>query len=381
MATKYNFKTCRGTFFLSKIFSWSLYFTWDLPVNICRSIANRKRQKHKQRKMAKNFCEILNSRVESLLKKASDCKEIGDFTGEFENATRAVEIYKILLSHFPEDFHEKNLKNLQKYVYELKLPYLSMNAKVDLLIFKVPNLAAKLFQYLDIKTLLTCRLVSKKWLEFIEGEKFLWKKLTQKAPGWDLTLKEIDSSMACQLGKAYLTLKAKNCHPIFCAIESENMTIFNLLARLFPNYQSLTISLGKSKPLIYNTVTFSALQGKLYLVRILFDLELSDKENLMKLCIQKAARNGHISVLKYLLSHQNEPNPEYNEERRTILHTTAHNGRFEAFKLIFEQMKSDFNPEDELGWTPLHLAAKSEGKKGMLLCPAQSILKSILGQF
>ncbi|KAL4931920.1 ankyrin repeat-containing domain protein [Aspergillus undulatus] len=85
-----------------------------------------------------------------------------------------------------------------------------------------------------------------------------------------------------------------------------------------------------------------------------------------------AAVGGHNSVVRLLLSHGSRVS-HLDNDRRTVLHWTAHYQHLEVLRTLLEhwseheQASCDINAYDNHGWTPLHLAVERGFEDGVLL--------------
>ena len=83
---------------------------------------------------------------------------------------------------------------------------------------------------------------------------------------------------------------------------------------------------------------------------------------------QFAAKDGHLSIVKYILAQVDNKNPkrefrlsslhsqDWKKRNLTPLHAGAFYGRYEVYKYIGDNVE-DKNPCDGHGWTPLHSSA------------------------
>ncbi|MCP4748815.1 MAG: ankyrin repeat domain-containing protein [Desulfobacteraceae bacterium] len=70
-----------------------------------------------------------------------------------------------------------------------------------------------------------------------------------------------------------------------------------------------------------------------------------------------AAHEGHIEVVKLLLSHPNIDVNQADNNGITLLHLAARRGHVEIVKLLLSRPGIDVNKADNYGWTPLSMAA------------------------
>ena len=206
---------------------------------------------------------------------------------------------------------------------------------------KLPHIATAIFAYLDNKSLCQTRQVAKSWLNFIDRQKFYWKRVTQNQPGWDLTLSKIDSEATKILGKCFLAIKRSNLvkdhkiPPIFCALvlstRWDKLDLLKMLLEKIPSSKSMTISWedNQGKFFVFSPISFALM-----------------RKNSMK-CL-KYMVNNHKSELNALCS-----------DNLTPLHIAAEAGNCEAVELLMSSEKVDKNPKAVSGATPLHRAASS----------------------
>lgn len=239
---------------------------------------------------------------------------------------------------------------------------------IDSLITRCPGIAEEIFQNLDIDSLEECRSASNTWRNFIDLQKFYWAQITEFHSGWDLTLSKVESQKISILGSAFLRLTEESladCHPMFCAIAQDNVELLQEMLDLFPNYQSLKITLERKnlQPFNFQPFHFAAFKGHLNIVKyfMTFD-DPNPRGHNSWTPLHFAVFAGQSQVVRVLLSQvQGDKNlvyEDFDREGETLLHYAARRGHLEVVEILFENISGEKNPKRKDGWTPLHWAAR-----------------------
>ena len=173
--------------------------------------------------------------------------------------------------------------------------------KQDLIIiFRFPHLAENIFKELGINDLKTCLKVCRQWCNFIQNERFPWKRRIQ--------------------------IEQKIFKP---STNNENLN-----------------KILKKAPLII-------LQDLCIAIRKLDKIKAQNEFSPLHI----AAETGMYDLCEFLLFKTDNKNPK-NKYEATALHLACWKGHFEVVKIIFQQTE-DKNPGNVDGDTPLHFAAKN----------------------
>ena len=202
---------------------------------------------------------------------------------------------------------------------------------METFIVTFPHIAEDIFCCLDDETLKKSYKVCQSWKKFLENQRFFWTRLTKGHPGWSEVMNQMNLKTISILGESFFALQAdlENTHPIFCAIRSDKVQIFKSLTKLYPNFRNLTFK------------TFYHFSRR--------HISL----------MHYAAKEGKSKMVKFFIDNfaLEDRNPQDNFGW-TPLHIASRFGHFKVFKLLFKNIEGEKNPEDYQGWTPLHCASK-----------------------
>ena len=177
---------------------------------------------------------------------------------------------------------------------------------MEIFFTKFSHLTEKVFDQLDDKSLVNCRIVNKSWQNYLENQKLLQIRIIKATisqfhevgPSWTRVFEKATTKTITDLGKAVGEFYQKD----------SNLTYYKGLTPLH-----ITAGIGNLQLLL----------------------------NIYKKAITKCPKD------------ENDMIP---------LHYSAQNGHFEVCKFIMRNL-SDKNPGDKDGWTPLHSAAMNDHLK------------------
>ena len=266
---------------------------------------------------------------------------------------------------------------------------------------RAPHLATNVLHFLTNRHLCQARTVNKTWSNFIDHEKFFWRRVFRKYKEWNTVTNKLGSQVIKLLGKCYLhyafeknynNVTRHRCHPIFCAIATKNTKIFQQVLELFPEYKSETCQgmtplgfaahagnldvfkdllvedlFGEKYAQVQTLLHYAASGGNLEVCQLLLekggDFGLQNDSGITP--IQQAVQNGHIEICRLQKYHHftnnglDEPFHQsiaFRIEGSTLLHLAAAKGHIEICKLFSENEFSLI--QDRLGRTPLYHAVK-----------------------
>lgn len=233
---------------------------------------------------------------------------------------------------------------------------------MDVLLHAFPHIAKDIFQFLDQKSLKNCFKVCKSWKTFLENEKFFWRRMTNGQAGWTELLNTMSSQTISALGTSFFAIQEYSdimaeIHPIFCAIDLDDVELFKTLINLYPQFRELT--LHKKTQARVSPFHFAAYKGKVSCFQDFIDGERNPKNSIGSTPLHVASRIGHFDIVKLILdSIKGEKNPQDNFDY-TPLHEAIISGHLEIVKLILDSIEEEKNPQNQLGMTPLHFASRN----------------------
>ena len=180
-----------------------------------------------------------------------------------------------------------------------------------------PHIAEAIFKSLDNKSLKNCHQVCTSWKIFLDNEEFFWRRLTKGHPGWDVLLESKKFQITSVLAKYFFLMaevERKHIHPIYCAIQTDDVKMFKTLKILYPQFMSETM------PFHY------------------------------------AADEGKIKIVELFIASDIEQNNPKDDNGFTPLHYACRNGHFDVVQILLKNIKGEKNPDNQVGRTPLHLA-------------------------
>jgi len=202
------------------------------------------------------------------------------------------------------------------------------------------DIGENIFDLLSNKDLKNCREVCKDWRAAIDGEKYLWHRMTKVHNGkfslWTEVLMNCNKKTTKELA-----LATREYYFKFIRDENENE-----LALVTPRSQlHFAIWLGNKD--VFQTI-WDKIGAK--------DKTEPDETDMVPL--QYAAEYGDCEIFKTIYENSVDKDPR-GRYGYSLLHHAADNGRFE---IIDEILKKDYiedkNPEDRFGRTALHIAAR-----------------------
>ena len=219
---------------------------------------------------------------------------------------------------------------------------------------RCPHISVFIFKNLDNRSLVTCRLVNKQWMSFIDDTKTIWIRMickciatensntvNQHEGEWTKVFKKtpvrIIKEMAISICKNNFPLNLKKSSPLHVAVLTENLDIFQYLLQNSinknPKDDSEMTPLYWAAFLGYSEVCKFLLENHV-------DKNCQTKDGSTPLLI--ATLNGHMEVCRLLIEHHVDKDLGTNEGR-TPLHAVADKGRLEICKLLLEN-KVEKNP-------------------------------------
>ena len=242
--------------------------------------------------------------------------------------------------------------------------------------FLLSDVGEVIFRYLDNTSLKNCYKTCQSWKVFLENQTFFWKRLTNGHPGWNDLFNIMDFGTVSALGEHFLEMKEdsnfkEGIHPIFCAINLDNMEIFQELTNIYPQFQDLEIQMKLNEILSFESLPlfhYAAVKGRMKIVEYFIDMAAPGNKNpkntFGEIPLHLAAFFGHLDVVRLFLDNKDiEKNSKANNacmhcNGRTPLHWAARNGHLEVVRLFLDNIEIENNPKDAKGSTPLHSAAK-----------------------
>jgi len=224
------------------------------------------------------------------------------------------------------------------------------------------DIGENIFDLLSNKDLKNCREVCKDWRAAIDGEKYLWHRMTKVHNGkfslWSEVLMNCNKKTTKELA-----LATREYYFKFIRDENENE-----LALVTPRSQlHFAIWLGNKD--VFQTI-WDKIGAK--------DKTEPDETDMVPL--QYAAEYGDCEIFKTIYENSVDKDPR-GRYGYSLLHHAADNGRFE---IIDEILKKDYiedkNPEDRFGRTALHIAAR-QFVKSSLKWPRTRVPKIIMDEF
>ena len=211
------------------------------------------------------------------------------------------------------------------------------------LIFRYPHLAEKIFQDVDPKSFAKCRLVSKKWEDFMKEEKFYFFKMVKAITNCSSeSLKMIYKNSSL---KSVIKL-ALDVNQIYGKCKEKGKTN--------PYYEEI-LYCGRNWTAFHK----ASEDGHFSICQLI--IENSENKNPTDIYgltpLHLAAENGHLSICELIINNVSDKNPECTKDRKTPLHIAAKSGHLLMCQLMIENSQ-DKNPKDRIGMTPLHWAAQ-----------------------
>ena len=219
---------------------------------------------------------------------------------------------------------------------------------VDTMLLRFPHIGQGIFEQLDNKNLTKCRKISKPWSNFIDNQKFYWKRRIQRYRG---SMQQYSN----QWNKVLKNTRWENVRALCIAVE------------YFFKY-----SLGFERQLP-SPLHIAAGQGYLQLFKYI--VGKTGEQNTAN-CngntpFHLAAANGHLAICSFIIENIEDKNPaanvngctplHYAAEHGNVngctpLHYAAEHGHLDVCKLILQNIQEKNPPADN--GTPLHLAAR-----------------------
>ena len=206
---------------------------------------------------------------------------------------------------------------------------------IDVMIARFPHVAAGIFKELDIKTLTTCRNVSRPCCDYLDGEKFQYVRMIQSYKAFE---------------------RMEVAYPHWRKVMKN--TPVELVKEISVSTQQFFKDDASRRNFQWSPLQIVAEQGNLELCKYIFEktkyIKLRNGSKWTPLHI--AARKGHEEICKFLINNSDKKNPS-DDNGNTPLHFAAERGFTNVCKLIIENVDNK-NPAAFNGCTPLHLAAK-----------------------
>ena len=219
------------------------------------------------------------------------------------------------------------------------------------------HIGSKIYNYLNLQTKLTCRLVRKSWNDMFEKQASKcdlqkvvnWSKFLSE-PKWKEFLKELKTRIPTSVLKLLLRLinsseEFKYRTPLLAFAIIGNSKIVDFIL----NMNTITISNNE-----YNEALDSAVKyGHVNVAKCL-------KAFRNYKAILTATKYGHLEVLKVLMDDVIDTNTELVDWK--TIRTAVCSGKIEMIKYFEEKLSKDWLEElltkkDRLGRTPIHYAA------------------------
>ena len=214
---------------------------------------------------------------------------------------------------------------------------------------RFPTVSILIFRNLDNRSLVTCRLVNKQWMGFIDNTKTIWIRMIYKCIAtengnivnqheeeWTKVFRKtpvrIIKEMAISVCKYqfHVPFNFTKSSPLHIAVLTENLDIFRYLLQNAINKDPKDDS--EMTPLYW-----AAYKGYSEVCRFLLDNHVDKncqtKDGSTPLLI--ATLNGHLEVCRLLIEHQVDIDLATNEGR-TPLHAVADKGRTIICKLLLD---------------------------------------------
>jgi ankyrin repeat protein len=286
---------------------------------------------------------------------------------------------------------------------------------LDDFLLRHPSLSETIFDILDDKTLVKCRLMNKIWCDSIDEQRNTWIKMIQSKyskkhlsifqKDWRKVFHRTPIEFVKELA---LTVKRKfkgdsignhGLKPLHFAAMSGNLELYTFInAKVENKFPMMEFETGIARYLVEvkTPLDFASEYGHLEIVRYIIrnvdvqnidnpyalrslcyaaknghievykyldehfqgqEFKENEKKDALQYSLWIATLNGHLDVVKYILRNFESKNPVKNDGQ-TLLHLAARKGHLDICKFILSHNLSNCNPKSETGQTPLHNAAE-----------------------
>ena len=227
---------------------------------------------------------------------------------------------------------------------------------------RTPHVLEQINEFLDNKSLIKCKEVSRMMCSIIECQKsgkFVTIRVIQSyikdpmefAKDW----KNVFQKLSLERLKE-LSILVTDFYKAVPSRFKENWSPMHIVAdRGHLNFCKVIAELSATKSYEWPPLNFSVQAGHLEVSKFLYN-DFEDKQDgrIFGIVQHLAAKNGHLEIYKFLHENSNEINP-FMQESITPLHLAAQHGHFEVCKYICDNNAFVAPPRSDMN-TPLTLA-------------------------
>ena len=248
---------------------------------------------------------------------------------------------------------------MKKYSYHQNFWLGNLDFIMEDICLRMPHILEQVNEFLDDKSLVKCKGVSRMMYSIIEHQKFATTRVIKSytknskkfAKYWRIVFQKLSlerlNELLILVKEFYKTVPSRlegNWSPMHVVAERGHIDFCKSIAKL-----------STIKSYEWPPINFSVQGGHLEVTKFLYE-EFQEKQDgrIFEIALHLAAKNGHLEIYKFLHENLDEINPEMQEDI-TPLHLAAQYGCFEVCKYICDNatfiapFRSDKN-------TPLTLA-------------------------
>ena len=241
---------------------------------------------------------------------------------------------------------------------------------------RFPNLSEGIFGRLDDRSLVSCREVSKTWLEYVDSQRIFWiRKILKYANSqskfhgeWQMILDKTPIKTLKKFARFVWLDPQTEASPLYAAGALGDIELFNRIKEKTGLNEDSKNNRGNT------AFHIAAANNQLNLCKVIIE-KIKDKNpgcNNGRTPLHQAARKGHLKMCKLIMEKLQNKNPGCNIGI-TPLHEAAAGGHVNIYQLIYEKIAAtglrlrslkpvkkvdEMNPGNNKGSTPLHVAAK-----------------------